>query len=83
VTIARPLNAVPRSLEMKKSCDELMTLGDSTAFDPVPDKRGNRPIEVLELDLSGFATNQELTGDSAIFLLLLIESHEIRNRYTT
>jgi hypothetical protein len=38
---------------MKKSCDELMTLGDSTAFDPVPNKRGNRPIEVLELDLSG------------------------------
>jgi hypothetical protein len=27
--------------------------------------------------------NQELTGDSAIFLLLLIESHEIRSRSTT
>src|SRR5690242_5382042 len=25
-----------------------------------PDKRGNRPCGVLELDLSGFATNQEL-----------------------
>jgi len=28
---------------------------------PAPDKRANRPFEVLELDLSGFPTNQELT----------------------
>jgi len=28
---------------------------------PCPGKRANRPYEVLELDLSGFPTNQDLT----------------------
>jgi hypothetical protein len=32
--------------------------------------------------VTGKRTNQ-MTGDSVIFLLLSIESHEIRNRYTT
>jgi hypothetical protein len=31
-----------------------------TEFDNAPDKRPNRPFEVLELDLSGLATYQEL-----------------------
>src|SRR5258706_9575687 len=60
VTEAMVRNTIPRNFMTSSLRPSLHWTCDCLFRWPTPGKRRNRPFEVLELDLSGLATNQDL-----------------------